>query len=132
MSASSPTYSLDVEAFTLSDGTTNLHYEADDDLAVNSKQARGGGSVAGLVFLELGIDGYRTHRARVDVLGGSEDPEAYTYGLDRLAVLNDAIEALTATRDQLAAMRSVQETRQQERNAFELGRDAQRHGLLDK
>lgn len=132
MTAVSPFTRLDVEAFTLSNGESNVHFEADDDLAVSVKPARGSGSVAGLVLLELGIDGYQTHRARVDVFGASEDPEEYHYGSDQLAALDDAIDALMAVRDQLAVMRTAAEAREAEHNAFKIGADAQRLGVLDK
>lgn len=124
-------FRLDVEAFTLHGDGTNLHYETDGDLFVQCKPALGGGERAGLVLVELGIDGYKTHRARVDLHGFMDDPEALTYDRDRVAALDDAIEALTAIRDQLATMRTANETRESERNAFDIGADAKRFGLVD-
>lgn len=127
-------YKLDVEAFSLFDRTEGedkrpiVHFEVDPDLYVTARAARGGGVSAGLVLVDLGIDGYLTHRVRVDTrpVRSDSDPEAFDYEGDRLHALDDAIEALTAVRDQLAAMRPAPEVQAAERNAFEIGRDAER------
>ena len=96
---------LDVEAFSLygTDKTRgNVHYEADDDLS---------GQLAGLVLVELGIDGYETHKVRVDLsavmIDHAEDETVLHYGGDKVAALDDALAAIEAVRDQLEAMRRL-------------------------
>ncbi len=69
----------------------------------------GGGHRAGLVVVELGIDGYEAHRVRVDV--GIIPPEhtdvlRYRNSGDEVRMLTDAIEAMTAIRDELARVQS--------------------------
>lgn len=99
-----------IEQFSLyADGGKALSFEQDMDLHVHTKAARGGGrgSVAAVVLVELGIDGYEAHRARLDYgLVPLDDTEAFRYdrGRDEVRVLTDAIDALTALRDELARM----------------------------
>ncbi len=120
---------LAVEAFSLlgDSDTAHLHFEDSPDLFVQYRP-EGHGDFAGLVVVELGIDGELMHRVRTDVhrAGGRDDADAYGYCGNRVAALEDAIEALTAVRDQLAAMRPAGEVQAAERNAFEIGRDAER------
>lgn len=126
MTSVSPTptaYRLDIEAFTLRSDQTDVHYEADSDLFVDYRPK---GDRAGLVMVELGIDGYRSHRVRTDVQRFAEDPEMFTYAGDRIAALDDAIEALSAVRDQLATMRTPEQAEAGQRNAFDIGRDYER------
>lgn len=118
-------YALDVERFTLSDQARTRHFEGDAELRLGCKGALDGGSQAALVLIELGIDGYDSHRVRIEhqpVL----DPDALTYQRDDVAALDAAIETLTAIRDQLAAMRSVEDAAARELRAFDLGADAGR------
>lgn len=101
------TYRTNVESLNLyaSDGDQILHYEEDHDLHVHCKAANRGGTTAGLVLVELGIDGYETHRVRFNVGSGHlEETEAFRYALqgDEVRALTDAINAMTALRDELA------------------------------
>ena len=122
---------LEVEAFTLRTDETHVHFETDHDLMVTCKAATGGGSHAGLVLVQLGIDGYRTHRAQLDLSAFADDDDAVHYNGSQVDALTDAIDALTAARDQLEVMQTVHEARAAERNAFEIGADAQRFGHVD-
>ena len=99
---------LNVEAFNLYDQDGgSVHYVDDSDVFIDyTPHGIKGADFAGLIVLELGIDGYRTHRVRTEVRHFAADDETFTYGGDRLTALNDAIEALTAVRDQLRAMKS--------------------------
>lgn len=100
-------YRVSVDELTLYDSEANrvLHYERDHDLTVQAKAANRGGEIAALLLIELGIDGAETHQARLDfgIIKGSEGDGAFRYnrGGDEVRVLTDAIETLTALRDQL-------------------------------
>lgn len=92
-------------------GDATRHYERDVDLTVGVKGASRGGQVAGVVLVELGIDGNDMHMARLNfnwVDGASEDAAVFHYALpsgdDEVRALTDAIECLTVLRDQLARM----------------------------
>lgn len=106
---------LDVEAFSLygTDQTrgNHVHYEADDDLTVQCARALGSGQRAGLVLVELGIDGYETHKVRVEcgavIIDHAEDETVLHYGGDKVAALDDALAAIEAVRDKLEAIRRL-------------------------
>jgi hypothetical protein len=141
-------YQLGVEQFSLfdRDGDTILHFEVDPDLYVGCKDAIVGAgghphpSMAGLVLIELGIDGYPTHRVRVErtgnIPGPDDDPRLYddAFNYEReeapVAMLDDAINALQALRDQLDVMQTAEKVREQERSAFSLGADAGAYGMV--
>lgn len=103
---------LEVESFTVSldrgsEYGTARHFERDHDLEVGVKGARRGGTVAGIVLVELGIDGYDTHLARVDFGSVDRDAECRYRTGDSVRALTDAIDCLTLLRDQLARMEST-------------------------
>ena len=79
----------------------SVHYQLDPDLHARTKAASDGGEVSAVVFVELGIDGYATHGVRLDY--GVAEPDGlnvYRHG-DEVRALTDAIEAMTAVRDEL-------------------------------
>lgn len=147
-------YRLDVEAFTLSDGETNVHFELDNDLYIGVDRALGNpqdrgeraartrlASQAALVLVELGIDGERTHRVRLERTGNIPGPgedrgryeDAFNYPASGEAfILGDAIEALQAVLDQLLVMRTADEAREAERNAVTIGADAAHDGVIPR
>lgn len=107
------TYEVGADAFTLTARTDNperrtgpqtIHYERDHDLMVTCKNANRGGTQAGLVLIELGVDGYECHTVRLDMMRPGQDDDEYHYASsgDEVWALTDAIEALTAVRDQIA------------------------------
>lgn len=105
-------YALDVERFTLSNSSANdgygrtRHFEGDAELHHGCRAALGSGSQAALLLIELGIDGADSHRVSIEHQPPSVlDPDAVHYGRDDVAALDDAIETLTAIRDELARMR---------------------------
>ncbi|MDO9498102.1 MAG: hypothetical protein Q7J48_20530 [Nocardioides sp.] len=105
------TYRASVGELSLHDPESgrNLHFERDHDLTVETKRANRGGEIAAVLLIELGIDGCETHQARLDfghITGAYNDPEAFHYALtgDEVRALTDAIDTLTALRDELARM----------------------------
>lgn len=144
-------YRLDVEAFSLlSDDETCIDFQLDNDLYVGVDRALGNNpdpakrkgkiaSQAALVLIELGIDGNRTHRVRLErtgnIPGPGDDPSDYETAFNyprsgEAFILGDAIEACQAVLDQLLVMRTAEEARDAERNAVTIGADAARAGLL--
>ena len=118
---------LEVEAFSLygDDDTGHVHFEDDGNLFVHySPNGTRMPNLAGLLVVELGIDGYRSHRVRAEVRNfRNVAPDEFAYSGDRVAALNDAIDALTAVRDQLEVMRTPNEARAAEHNAIRIGED---------
>jgi len=101
------TYEVAVDNLSLHHASgESLHYERDRDLTIHTKAAKRGGEFAAVVLVELGIDGYACHQARLDfgTLHPKEGEEMFHYERtgDEVRALNDAIETLTAIRDQLA------------------------------
>lgn len=140
-------FRLSVESFALFNDAGAVHFEADDDLSIGVSRALGNpddpaerqrrrlASQAGLVLIELGIDGDPAHRVRVQRTGNYPGPgedrslyeDAHNYptraeGGDAL-ILGDAIEALQAVLDQLLVMRTADEARAAEHNALSIGED---------
>jgi len=134
MTSNNRNYRLDVEAFSLSDGETCIDFELDNDLYVGVDRALGnpqdpverqGGrcaSQAALVLIELGIDGSPQHRVRLERTGNIPGPgeswddydDVFNYPRNGEAfILGDAIEACQAVLDQLLAMRTADEVREQ-------------------
>lgn len=107
---SSAPYRVSVDELSLYDAETglSLHFERDHDLYISTKAAQRGGELAAVVVMELGIDGYACHRARLDfgAMFPSEGEELFHYSRsgDEVRALTDAIDTLTALRDQLARL----------------------------
>lgn len=99
-------YRTDIEAFNLYGDNGSVTYERDHDLEYGVMSARRGGTVAGLVLIELGIDGYKTHQVRLDFGVVDREPGIFDYapGGDEVRAFTDAIEALTTVRDRLATL----------------------------
>lgn len=138
------TYKLHVDNFSVvdpeADGGRGLDvtFEVDPDLYLGCGRALGNvpgrriANQAALVLVELGIDGSASHRVRVDHTGNmpgpNDDPalfaDAFNYprGGGYVEILTDAIESLTALRDQLEAFRSAEEYKADARDAGRLGR----------
>lgn len=138
-------YRLDVEAFSLYDGESNITFELDNDLYIGVDRALGNpqdraermakprlASQAALVLVELGIDGENSHRVRVartgNIPGPGDSPErwedAFNYPTHGEAfILGDAIAACQALLDQLLVMRTAEEARAAEHNALSIGED---------
>lgn len=102
-------YELRLEQFEITnrDSGRSWVFELDEDLSINVKpaQAQHGGSAAAVVLIELGIDGYDVHHARLDFGGSIPHEEGlFTYARtgDEVKALTDAIETLTVLRDELA------------------------------
>ena len=115
---------LEVEGFTLCDGAGSVrHFEFDCDLNVTAAEALGSGTQQAVLLVALGLDGEDTHRLQLNYMRSAFENSAH--------VLDEAIEALEAFRDQLEVMRAVGAARATERNAFEVGAESQRMGLLD-
>lgn len=99
-------YEVRVEALNLyaTEADRSYDYERDGDLTVNCAAAHRGGTVAGLILVELGIDGNEMHRVRLDFGVGETHPDAYRLRRsgDEVRALTDAIDAMTALRNELA------------------------------
>lgn len=102
-------YEVTVESFVVRQEASDQQwvYERDEDLSIGIRRAQDGrGSHAGVLLVELGIDGYPCHRARLD-FGYLKDADEEAFNYDRspdaeLRALTDAIETLTILRDELA------------------------------
>ena len=116
---------LTVEGFTLSDGeNATRFFERDHDLDHKTRKALGRGTQRAVLLVTLGIDEYDCHRVQLNYRPGHYDEACY--------VLDEAIEALEVIRHQLAVMASTPHARESDRNAFQLGVDAERGGIAAK
>ncbi len=119
--------SLDVEEFSLYDGReATRHFRRDHDLLAKARRDLfGSGDRRAVVLLQLGIDGNDCDEVVVDFYASKYGGEG-AWG-----VVEEAIGTLEIIRDQLEVMRSAPEVRSAERNAYELGVEAQRAGLVE-
>ncbi len=143
-------YSLTVEAFDLHDGETSIHFKVDPDLYVGVDRALGNDPArrgrpcaqqAALVLIELGIDGNKVHRVRVERTGNSPGPDddpqwyedAFNYNRDEASasIVEDAVTALQAVLAQILVMRTPEQVTAFERAAYELGAEGHNIGGED-
>ncbi len=116
-----------VEGITIHDDGEDretTHYTADEDLTVNIRKGwdMGGGTRQGLVVVQLGIDDYRgVHAVAL---------EHYQCLGTPVEVLDLAIRQLEKVRLELSRIEDAGRLIEIEHNAFSLGVDAERGGLL--
>jgi hypothetical protein len=115
---------LDVEGFTLDDGKgATRHFERDMDLDHKTRKALGGGTRKAVLLITLGMDEYDCHRVQLDFNAGAYDDGAHD-------AVTEAIATLEVIRSQLGVMEATPGARASEENAFILGGDAARAGLV--
>lgn len=91
---------LEVEGFTLCDGDGAVrHFEFDRDLNVTAARALGSGTQQAVLLVALGLDGEDIHRLQLNYMRSAFENSAH--------VIDEAIEALEAFRDQLDVMRPM-------------------------
>ena len=113
---------LTVEGFTLYDGEESHRTFEEAELMAHAASLGRNGTQQAMVLVSLGIDQQDLNVVQVDHFAG-------TYGTP-LAAITEAIATLELIRDQLDVMASVPDAKAREKNTFDIGVDAQRHGLV--